>query len=237
MARGNKFVVAFDEPSSYAFHAIALNYFVFEVLHKKDDRKSTQLYFRLFRTGLIGDILYKKADEYIESEEHTAEMELLAGLFESYMFLARSIYDYLLHFLREKYNVTDSSFSDFLKKVEKGNYPEIQGKFKDHLLNTKLFEEIRSLRDSIKRQTPYLFIYVKENRYWIDGTIYKRDGTKESFDDPLHTKIFAYTTALLLLMSYIAESATGKTLKEQLQYLEEKDKNKGSKVVQASVQT
>lgn len=106
MDRGNEFVVAFDQPSSYAFHAIALNYFVFEVLQKKDDRKSTQLYFRLFRTGLIGDILYKKADEYLESEEHTAEMELLAGPFESYMFLVRSVYDYLLHFLREKYNVT-----------------------------------------------------------------------------------------------------------------------------------
>src|SRR5690606_17372745 len=100
-----------------------------------------------------------------------------------------------------------------------GNYPEIKGKFKDYLLNTKLFEEIRSLRDSIKRQTPYIFIYVKENRYWIDGTIYKRDGSKERFDDPLHTKVFAYTTALLLLMSYIAESATGKTLKEQLKYM------------------
>jgi len=230
--KNNKFVITFDEPSSYAFHAIALNYFVYEVLQKKDDKKSVQLYFRLIRTGIIGDILYKKADEFIESEEHTAEMELLAGLFESYMFLVRSIYDHLLHFLREKYNVTDDSFSDFLKKVKKGNYPQIQGKFKDHLLKTTLFDEIRSLRDSIKRQTPYIAIYVKENRYWVDGTIYKRDGTREAFDNPLHTKIFAYTTALFLLMSYIAESATGKSFKEQFEYLKEKDKSVGSKAVQ-----
>ncbi len=202
----NKFIIDFQKPSSYAFHAVFLNYFVYEVLQKKDDRKSKQLYFRLFRTGLIGDILYKKAEEYIVSEEHTVEMELLAGLFESYMFLVRSIYDYLLHFLKDEYDVQDNSFSDFLKKVEKGNYPEIQGKFRDHLLKTKLFDEIRSLRDSIKRQTPYIFLYVKENQYWIDGVIYKRDGSKEKFDDTLHTKIFAYTTALLLLMSYIAES-------------------------------
>ncbi len=235
--RGSKFIVDFGQPSSYAFHALALNYFVYEVLNKRDDRKSTQLYFRLLRTGLIGDILYKKADEYIESEEYTAELELLASLFESYMFLVRTIFDYLLHFLKGKYDVPDASFSKFLKKVERGDYPEIRGRFRDHLLNSKLFEEIRSLRDSIKCQTPYVSIYVKENRYWVDGTIYKRDGSKERFDDSLHTKIFAYTTALLLLMSYIAESATGKNLKEQLKYLEEKDKSDGSKLVQGFIQT
>ncbi|MBM2817434.1 MAG: hypothetical protein HW401_24, partial [Parcubacteria group bacterium] len=38
------------------------------------------------------------------------------------------------------------------------------------------------------------------------------------FDDPLCSKIFAYTTALFLLMSYIAEIETGKTLKEQIEY-------------------
>lgn len=219
---GNKFTVDFERPTTFAFHAIVLNYFVENVLQKKGDKKSRQLYFRLFRTGLIGDILYKKGDEDIKSEEHAAEMELLAALFESYLFLIRTIYDYLLHFLREKYGVQDNSFSSFLKKVQKGSYPEIDGKFREHLLNTKLFDEIRTLRDSIKRQTPYVFIYVKENKYWVDGTIYKRDGTKERFDDSLHAKIFAYTTALLLLMAYIAESVTGVTLKEQIDYSEKK---------------
>jgi hypothetical protein len=33
-------------------------------------------------------------------------------------------------------------------------------------------------------------------------------------------------------MSYIAESATGKSFKEQFEYLKEKDKSAGSKVVQ-----
>lgn len=231
MKRGDKFVVPFDEPSSYAFHGIALNYFVFEILQKRDDKKSTQLYFRLFRTGLIGDILYKKSEEFIETQGHTAETELLAALFESYMFLVRSIYDYLLHFLKEKHNITDSSFSNFLKKVEKGNYPEIQGKFKDHLLNSKLFDEIRSLRDSIKRQTPYISLYVKENHYWIRGTIYKRDGTTEKLDASLHMKMFSYTTALMLLMSYIAENATGKNLQEQLEYMKEKSINKSPKEI------
>jgi len=83
-------------------------------------------------------------------------------------------------------------------------------------------DEIRMLRDSIKRQTPYIFIYVKENIYWVDGIMYKRDGTEQKFDDPLRSKIFAYTTALLLLMSYIAEIETGKTLKEQIEYEKQK---------------
>ena len=212
------FVIDFTQASTYAFFGLSQNYFVKEVLEKRDDKKSKQLYFRLFRTGLVGDILFKKGTERIESEDHTAEMELLAGLFESYMFLIRTIYDYLLHFLKDKYKVKESSFNDFLKKVKNDKYPALDEKFKKHLLNTRLFDEIRMLRDSIKRQTPYIFIYVKENIYWVDGIMYKRDGAKQKFDDPLHSKIFAYTTALLLLMSYIAEIETGKTLKEQIEY-------------------
>mgnify|MGYP001574958879 FL=1 len=211
-----KFIIDFSESSTYAFTALTQTYFVKEILQKKDDKKSKQLYFRLFRTGLIGDILYKKGSESIKSEEHTAEMELLAALFESYLFLSRTIYDYLLHFLKDKYGVKDNSFNNFLKKLKKDDYSEIKGKFRKHLLKQKLFDEIRSLRDSIKRQTPYVFVYVKENIYWVNGTIFKRDGSKENFDDPLHTKIFAYTTGLLLLMSYIAESITGVSFKEQI---------------------
>jgi len=134
------FVIDFTQASTYAFFGLSQNYFVKEVLEKRDDKKSKQLYFRLFRTGLVGDILFKKGTKHIESENHTAEMELLAGLFESYMFLIRTIYDYLLHFLK-KYNVKESSFNDFLKKVKNDKYPALDEKFKKHLLNTRLFDE------------------------------------------------------------------------------------------------
>ena len=221
--RDNQFVVDFGEKTTYGFHGIALNYFVEEVLKKRDDKKSKQLYFRLFRTGLIGDILYKNGSERIDSEEHSAENELLAALFESYVFLVRTIFDYLLHFLEDKYGVKDESFYDFVKKVKDGKYPEIKGKLREHIKKVKLFEEIRALRDSIKRQTPYISVYVKDNIYWVDGTIYGRDGgKKEDFDQPLRTLVFGYTSALLLLMSYMAESITGVSLKEQMEYQKRK---------------
>jgi len=213
----NKFIIDFKQPTTYGFTAVALNYFVEEILKKREDLKSKHLYFRLFRTGVIGDILYKKGEEYIESEEHEPDNELIAALFESYLFLARTVFDYLLHFLKEQYGVKESSFYAFLKKVESGHYPEIKGKFREHLINSKFFEEIRALRDSIKRQTPYIFVYVKDNKYRVEGTIYNRSGEKkESFDEELRLKMFGYSTALLILMAYIAESMTGFTLKEQI---------------------
>lgn len=218
------FKYSYDKPSSYAFHALALNYFVKEVLSKRNDKMSTQLYFRLFRTGLIGDILYKAGSEHVDNDEHTVNNEMLAALFEGYLVLARTIYDYLLIFLKEKYGVKEDSFNKFLKQLKNEKYAGIDKKFKDHL-NNKLFSELRSLRDSVAHKTPNVMVYVKNGEYWVGGTIYRDDESRESFDESLHTLIFGYTTSLLLLMSYIAESATGKSLSEQL-YIEDLDEKK-----------
>ncbi len=221
----HQFIIKFDEPTSYGYTAIVSNYFVEEILKKKigtKDLKSKQIFFRLFRTGILGDILYKKGEEYIKSEDNFAETEFLAVIFESYMFLVRSIYDYMLHFLNKKFDIKENSFHKFISKIEKDDYPKITGKFRDHLKRNKLFKEIRDLRDSIKQKTPYIFIYIKDHKYRVEGTIYKRNGTKETFDELLYLKIFGYSTALLLLMSYITENMTSISFKDQIKHLKQK---------------
>lgn len=206
----------FDSPSSYAFHALTLNYFVKQVLSKKDNTISTNLYFRLFRTGIIGDILYKAGQDQIEDPDHGVNHEILAALFEGYLTLARSIYDYLLVFLKEQYGVKQDSYNKFLKKVKQGEYKDIDEKFRNHLDN-KLFSDLRNLRDSVIHKTANLSIYVKDKKYRVEGTIYRDGGTKERVDESLYLLVFGYTTSLLLLMVYIAEKATGKSFKEQIQ--------------------
>jgi hypothetical protein len=166
-------VISFNKRTSYGFHAVVLNYFVDQILAKSKDLKTTHVYFRLFRTGIIGDILYKQGQRVIKGDENFAEEQFLASLFESYMFLARSIYDYLLHFLKQKYKINDNSFYRLINKIKEGKYPEIEGKLRDHLKNGKIFEETRDLRDSIKQKTSNIDVYVKNNKYWVSGTIYK----------------------------------------------------------------
>lgn len=210
------FKYSFDKPSSYAFHALSQNYFVKNVLHKRKDKISSQMFFRLFRTGIIGDILYKAGEQEINDSKHDVNHEILAGLFESYLTLARSIYDYLLIFLKDQYNVEQKSFNKFLKKVQLGEYPGIEEKFRKHLDN-KIFSDLRNLRDSSVHKTANVFIYVKNKKYIVEANVYNDDGgLKQKLDESLHTLIFGYTTGLLLLMAYIAEKETGKTFKEQI---------------------
>ncbi len=218
----NKFTINFNEATEYGYTAIMSNYFVEEILKKQTDLKSKQIFFRLFRTAIIGDILFKKSKELCTNEDE-AENQFLAALFESYMFLVRTIYDYMMHYMKE-YGVNETSFNDLIKKIKKGGYPEIKGKLRKNINDSPFFDEIRSLRDSIKRQTPYIFVYVKNSEYRISGTIYKRDGSKEDFDETLYLKIFGYSTALLLLMSYIAENKTGVSLKDQFKYFKNTSK-------------
>jgi len=221
----SQFVINFEDKSSFCFHSVTQNYFVKEILTKRNDKKSKQLFFRLLRVGIIGDILYKAGEKKMKSEEHSSECEFLAALFESYIFLVRTLYDYFLHLLKNKHGIKENSFNKFVKKIKKGDYPEIKGKLRERIIKDKVFEEIRSLRDSIKQRTPYIFVYVKENKYYVDGTIYKRDGTQQNFDELLSAKIFSYSAALLILMSYIAENINGVSLKDQMDYQEKRANN------------
>lgn len=213
------FKYKYNNPTSYAFHALALNYFVKHVLSKRNDETSTHLYFRLFRAGLVGDMLYKAGQMNIEDFEHNVNNEMLAALFESYLALARSVYDYLIIFLKERYGVEQDSFNDFLKKIKKGEYKEIDKKFRDHLDN-KIFIDLRNFRDSVIHKTANLFVYVKDGEYMIKGTLYRDGKGSEKVDESLHSLMFKYTTSLLLLMSYIAKEVTGKTFKEQIKFLD-----------------
>lgn len=222
----NHFVVNFNKRTSYGFHALVLNYFVDQVLAKNVDLKATQIYFRLFRTGIIGDILYKQGQKVIKINENFAETQFLAALFESYMFLTRSIYDFLLHFFKQKYKINDNSFHRFINNIRKEKYLEIEGKLRGYLKSSKIFEETRDLRDSIKYKTSNVDVYIKNNKYWVSGTIYKRNGEKEKFDDSLYLKMFGYTTGLFMLMSYLAENLTGVSFKEQIKYQRNKDRGK-----------
>lgn len=183
------------------------------------DSKSDELYFRLFRTGIIGDLLFKNGKKYVRKERES-ENQFLAALFESYLFLIRTIYDYLLHYLKVNYGVQERSFNNFIKKIKKGHYPEIKGRLRTHLVNNSFFEEVRALRDSIKEKTPHVYIYVKNNRYWVKGTIFDRNGNrKESFNQTLYYKMFAYSAGLLILMTFIVENMTGVSFKDQLNML------------------
>jgi len=226
MARDGDFVIKFDEPTTFAFHSIFLNYFVAHVLKRRDDAKSSQLYFRLFRTGLIGDILYKRANEHVPNKGHSAECELLAALFESYLFLARTVYDYLLHYLENERGVKDASFAKFLKKVRDGKYEKLGKKFRDHLQKQKIFDNLRALRDSVKQKTSHVVITVKNNAYHVEATMYDRDGKKTEIDESLHTQMFGYTVSLAMLMTYLSEELTGVSFKDQLIQMEMEDKER-----------
>lgn len=213
----NHFDIDFGKETTYGFSALFFNYFVEKILKKQNDSKSTELFFRLFRTGLIGDILYKKGEEKIDSEKDSAEGQFLAALFESYVFLVRTIYDYLMHFLKKHHGQGRYSYNDFLKKIRNGDYPKITGRFREYITKNTIFDEVRALRDSIKEKTPHIDVYVKDHTYYVTGIIYERNGnTREVFNELLRVKIFLYSTGLLLLMSYIAESMTGVSLKEQI---------------------
>jgi hypothetical protein len=224
------FEIDFEEETTYGFSALFSNYFVKEVLNKQNDSKSIELFFRLFRTGLIGDILYKKGmEKKVGSDKDTAERQFLAAMFECYVLLVRTIYDYLMHFLKKHHGQGRYSYSDFLKKIKKGDYPEINGRFREYITKNTIFDEVRALRDSIKEKTPHIDIYVKDHKYYVTGIIYERNGnTKEVFDEPLQIKIFLYSTGLLLLMSYIAESMTGVSLKEQIEYQKKRSESNDS---------
>lgn len=212
----------YDKPSSFAFHALVAGFFVKRILHKRKDKLSSHLFFRLFRLGFIGDMLFKAGEVYVENDEHDANHEIIAALFESYLVLARSVYDYLLIFLKEQYGVQEGSYNDFLKKLKKGNYENIDQKFRKHLSNT-IFNDLRSLRDSVVHKTPTLMVYVKDNSYYVEGTMYRDDGTREEVDKPLYELIFSYTVSLLLLMAYISEKETGLSFSEQFNEIQTED--------------
>lgn len=208
----------FNEPTTYAFHALALGYFAKVVMPKRTDKLNSHLFFRLFRLGLLGDILFKSASLKVTDDTHDPNHELLAAFFESYLALARSVYDYLLFYLKDQYGVKESSFNRFVKKLDDGDYSEIEGKFRD-FLKSKSFNEFRNLRDSSIHKTSNLMIYVKEDQFFVDGTVYDNEGNSERFDESLYSLIFRYTTSLMLLMSYISEKETGVTLSGQLKHL------------------
>ena len=122
-----------------------------------------------------------------------------------------------MHFLKEHHGQGRYSYNDFLKKIRNGDYTKITGRFRQYITTNTIFDEVRALRDSIKEKTPHIDVYVKDHTYYVAGIIYERNGSKrEVFDGPLRTKVFLYSTGLLLLMSYIAESITGVSLKKQL---------------------
>jgi len=212
----DKFIINFDKPN-FGFNALNSGYFVNEILKKRTDLKSKQLFSRLIRTGIIGHILFEKGEEFVTKEKIT-DKEFIAALFESYLFLVRTIYDYLLYFLKKQHRIEDNSFKKFINKLKRGDYPDIDKKLRKHILSSKFFDEIRDLRDSIKQKTPYIFIYVKNNKYRVRGTIYKRNGGKKGFDEELCLKVFGYSAALVILMAYIAKDISGFSLEEQLSF-------------------
>src|SRR5690606_10578099 len=113
----------------------------------------------------------------IIDEDNSVEDEILAALFESYLFYLRSIYDYLLHYLKQFDKRGNRRFSKFLNDVENGKIKGLNDNLKNNLLNRKTFDEIRSLRDSIKRQTSLLTMNRDEDgELIVKASIYDRDG-------------------------------------------------------------
>jgi len=196
-------IIDVNKPGSSVFNLIYNNPFLKKGLKKQRNLKTAQIFIRIFRTAILGDILFKEGHK---KNINGAEEEVLAALFESFMFFLRSVYDYLLDTLRyECKENLPQSFNDFVKKVKNGKYPEIKGRFREHLLKEAFnFEEIRDLRDSIKRKTASVYIYTKNKKPHIHAVVYGRNKSERHIiDTELSQIIFNYAAALLILMFYI----------------------------------
>jgi hypothetical protein len=192
------------EPIGPVFSLIYNNPLMKKGLKKERNLKTANIFSRLFRVATLGDILYKQGKRKFDKEG--AETEILAVFFESFIFLLRTVYDYLLDTLQyECKEKLPESFNHFIKNIKKGRYPEIQGRFREHLLNKAFsFEEIRNLRDSIKRKTASVYIYLKDKTPYVHAIVYERNKSEKNIIDmELSQIVFNYTAIVSILMFYI----------------------------------
>lgn len=196
-------IIDVHKAGSPVFNLIYNNPLLKKGLKKERNLKTANIFIRIFRTAILGDILFK---EGYRKSINKAEEEVLATFFESFIFLLRSVYDYLLDTLRyECKEKLPQSFNNFIKQIKNGKYPEIKGRFREHLLREAFsFEEIRNLRDSIKRQTASVYIYMKNKKPHVHATVYGRNKSeKNTIDMELSQIIFNYSAILSILMFYI----------------------------------
>ena len=119
-----------SKPTGPVFNVLFNSPFLKEGLAKERNLRTSNIFFRIFRTAVLGNILYQEGKRKFKKPEVDAELEILAIFFGSFMFLLRSAYDYLLDTLQN--NCKDelpSSFNKFVKAIKQGRYPEIKGRF------------------------------------------------------------------------------------------------------------
>ena len=172
-------------------------------------KKSSNIFFRIYRVAILADILYKEGSKKAKKEDEIiqTESDIIALFFESFLFLLRTIYDDLLKILENNFKgELPKSFDKFIKNVEKGKYPEIEGKFKKYLLSKRFnFKEIRNFRNSIKMKTASTSAYIKNNVYHINALIYDNNtpNKPQKIDKELSVLTLDYVISLSLLMYYI----------------------------------
>jgi hypothetical protein len=200
-------IINTEEKTNIVFSVLYNSSFLNNGLKKEGiTKESSNIYFRIFRTAILGNILYKEGVRKIE-EEDEMESEIIALLFESFLFLIRSAYDQLLKSIKKSFkNELPEGFNNFIKNVKNGKYPEIDIKFKEYLLSERFnFEELRNFRNSMKMKTASVFVYVKNKTYHINASVYSdnKSGRLKEVDCELANLVLRYTISLSVLMFYL----------------------------------
>jgi len=197
--------IDFEKPGGYPFSIFFANPVFQKILISSKDPILIKIKDRMFRTALLADFLHKKGREPAP-EKPCIENEFIALLFESFIFMLRTIYDHMTDVLN-KYNVDQDrlplSFNDLIK----GEFREYLIKYSPH------FKECKDLRDSLKQKTTSVQIYSKNKTYYVNATYYvgKKSNEKKVLDNKLSQLIFNYSSLFLILTLEIDKYLQKKT--------------------------
>ncbi|MFA5070304.1 MAG: hypothetical protein WC528_03400 [Patescibacteria group bacterium] len=170
-------------------------------------KKKKTLNYRLFRAGVLGDILYKLGGKNVKNNE--AENQVVAALTEYFIFNLRIIHDILLEVIGLSLNKKlPKSYNDLLKKIKSDDksFPEIKGDLRKHIIRYSAgFEELRRIRNSIK-EDEILNILVKNNIYYVNVKGFgNTKNVRILYEKKLSEMIFNYTSFLFILMLIISQ--------------------------------
>ncbi len=201
-------------PSDIPFKFLYSNPVFEKILLPSNDPFFVEIKNRMFRTALLADSLYKKGKE-VAPKTPCVENEAIALLFECFIFMMRTIYDYLTDVLKKNLSKKESlpnSFNKFIKNIRNDKYPSIDGKLRKCLIEDHLdFRNFKNLRDSIKQKTANVDVYSKKNMYYVRATYYdSNQDNKNKIDEALSLLIYKYTKSILVLTLLIDEQIKNK---------------------------
>lgn len=157
-------------------------------------------FFKIFRTAIIADTLYKEGGKKV-LENDDAKNQFLSLLFESYIFYVRIVYDLSTDIIQQHSNgAVKKSFNGFLKSVKGGkieNLDENLQKYVDRYSDR--FGELKDIRDSLKRNST-ADVYVKEETFFVFLKYYDKKGNTHKVLDTELSKVVLEQSILLCLL-------------------------------------